>query len=188
MQNISKKELLSLPITDYATIRANVKNGDLVFCHGTSMFSKSIQWATDSPLSHVGIIYRNEELGRVLVLESTRAGGVHFVPLSYYAKRYDGKAVIAKINPSVSESQFKTIMDFGISELTRPYDYSEVWRISKRILFNTGRKKRDKKYICSELVYECYHQAGIEFPFDNKFISPVNIWKDERVEMGWRII
>jgi uncharacterized protein YycO len=187
MQEITKKEILSLPIINYQTIRANVKSGDLIFCHGISMFSKSIQWATNSPLSHVGIIYRDEILNRVLVLESTRAGGVHFVPLSYYANKYDGKAIVAKMNPIVDEEQLKTLMNFGINQLTRPYDYSEVLRISRRILFNSGRKKRDKKYICSELVYECYHQAGIEFTFDNKFISPVNIWKDKRVELGWRI-
>ncbi|HNQ77421.1 MAG TPA: hypothetical protein PKJ37_00675 [Acidobacteriota bacterium] len=61
--------------------------------------------------------------------------------------------------------------------------------IVARIIAGRGKKKRDNEYICSELVYECFLRAGIEFPYDKRgFISPANLWEDSRVELLGRVL
>ena len=66
-------------------------------------------------------------------------------------------------------------------ELTKPYDNLDILRIAARILLGPGRRTRDRQYICSQLVQECYRHAGIVFPYVGRSISPDDIWKDERV-------
>jgi hypothetical protein len=48
----------------------------MVFCSGSYFFSKTIQWFTRSVWSHVGIIYRDDNLQRIFVLESETVIGV----------------------------------------------------------------------------------------------------------------
>ena len=57
-----------------------------------------------------------------------------------------------------------------------------------RILFRRGRKVRDRKYICSELVYEAFRKADVQFPFHRNSISPDDIWKDQRLISQFRIM
>ena len=60
--------------------------------------------------------------------------------------------------------------------------------VAMRILFRRGRKVRDRKYICSELVYEAFRKADVAFKFRRNSISPDDIWSDERVTMQFRIM
>ena len=176
-------------------MRDQLQTGDIVFCSGTYFFSKSIQWFTKSVWSHVGIIYRDDNLLRIFVLESETAIGVRLVPLSKYLrdyhgrnKPYKGRIVIGRIAPAADGEKVKKVISFGMDELTRPYDNWEIMRIAMRILFRRGRKDRDRKYICSELVYEAFRKADIAFRFNRNSISPDDIWKDARVEMKFRIM
>lgn len=58
-----------------------------------------------------------------------------------------------------------------------------------RITLGLGKKERDREYICSELVYECFSRAGLEFNFNPKgFISPEDIWIDSRISLQCRIL
>lgn len=58
-----------------------------------------------------------------------------------------------------------------------------------RVTLGIGKKERDREYICSELVYECFSNAGREFDYDERgFISPENIWLDEKVSLVGRIL
>jgi hypothetical protein len=75
-----------------------------------------------------------------------------------------------------------------MDELTKPYDNWEILRILVRTLLGKGRRTRDRKYICSELVQECFRHAGIVFPYVRRSISPDDIWKDERVLSVCRIL
>jgi len=72
--------------------------------------------------------------------------------------------------------------------LTKPYDNWEIMRIAVRIMFNVTRRTNDRKYICSELVQECYRKGQILFPFHNTIISPDDIWKDKKIELLYRIL
>ena len=189
------KAIAALPVLAYDQVRDQLQTGDLVFCSGTYLFSKSIRWFTKSVWSHVGIIYRDDNLRRIFILESEIAIGVRLVPLSKYLrdyhgrkKPYQGRIVIGRIVPAADGEKVKKAISFGMDELTRPYDNWEIMRIAMRILFRRGRKNRDRRYICSELVYEAFRKADIAFRFNRNSISPDDIWKDARVEMQFRIM
>ena len=62
------------------------------------------------------------------------------------------------------------------------------WRILFRILFRVSRRTRDRKYICSELVYECFRKAGVSFRLGDAYVGPDDIWRDDNVRPRWRIL
>jgi hypothetical protein len=192
---LKPKEIATIEVVPYAGVRDHLKSGDIVFCSGTYFFSGLIRWFTKSSWSHCGIIYRDENLGRVFVLESETLIGVRLAPLSKYLRDYHGKnrpykgrIVIGRLSPDAHPDDVKKAISFGMDELTKPYDNFEILRIAMRILFKMGRRKRDKKYICSELVYECFRKADVWFRFHHRSISPDDIWKDPRVHHVCRIL
>lgn len=194
-KTITREEILRLVPTQYSTIRNTLKTGDLVFCSGNYLFSRIIQRFTKSVWSHVGIVYFDPTLDRMLILESEKLYGVRVAPLSKYIKDYQGKnkpykglIAIARMDLELNLLDIKRGISFGMDELTKPYDDWEILRIAFRILFNIGKRVNDRKYICSELVQVCYKQMGIVFHYRNKIISPDDIWQDERLVMKYRVL
>ncbi|MFO1349788.1 MAG: YiiX/YebB-like N1pC/P60 family cysteine hydrolase [Gammaproteobacteria bacterium] len=192
---VNQKQIQQLPVRKYEAIRNELRTGDLVFCSGSYLFSLIIQAFTHSSWSHVGLIYRDDYLERVFILESEVLIGVRLAPLSKYLqdyhgrrKPYKGRMMIARIQPAIDTEGIKQAISFGLDELTKPYDNWEILRIVIRTLFGIGRKSRDRRYICSELVYECLKKAGLEFKLRGKSISPDLLWCDEKVEAQYRIL
>ena len=191
---VTRREIGNLPVTPYSKIRGKLEMGDLFFASGSYLLSKLIRKITKSPWSHVGIIFPVNSPGGALLLESVEDQGVRFLPLGrylndYYRGRpYNGMLAIARVK-NLKKKHVEELAKFGIQELARPYDVEEIARIVARIIAGHGKKIRDNEYICSELVYECFLRAGIEFKYDKRgFISPENIWEDERVEERWRVL
>ncbi len=192
---LSKKELGSELRVPYESIRGSLKTGQLVFCSGKYAFSGIIQRLTKSVWSHVAIIYKDEELGRVLVLEAEPYIGIRLVPLSTYLKNYKGKKkpykgliFIADLIVPIEKPALNNAICFGLDELSRPYDNWEIVRIMLRILFKIGKKERNRNYICSELVKSAFDKANIYFPMKDSYISPDGIWRDKKVEKKYRIL
>ena len=191
---ITSKDIKALPVLPYSDMRAKLMSGDLFFASGDYLVSKAIQKVTDSPWSHVGIVFRLDSLDRILLLESVEDMGVRFAPLSKYlsdyenGKPYKGRAVLARCK-DVTASTIAGLSTFGIDTLTKPYDKDEIAKILARITLGVGKKERDSEYICSELVYECFSHAGKEFAYNPKgFISPQDIWVDEKLSLVGRIL
>ncbi|MFY7964535.1 MAG: YiiX/YebB-like N1pC/P60 family cysteine hydrolase [Chitinophagaceae bacterium] len=194
-QSLTIKELQQFPPRKYKIIRNDLQTGDLIFCSGNYFFSKLIQKFTKSVWSHVGIVYRDEALGRILILESEKIFGVRFAPLSKYLKDYHGKnkpykgkIVVARINPQISITLLQNAISYGMDELTKPYDNWEVIRIGIRTIFGITRRENNRNYICSELVQECFKKAGITFNDNDTKISPDDIWNDEKLEFLYRLL
>jgi hypothetical protein len=192
--HIDSKEIKALPVIPYPGLRTQLKSGDLMFASGDYLVSQAIQEVTASPWSHVGIVFYLQNIDRMLLLESVEDMGVRFAPLSKYLKDYDagkpykGRVVLARVS-DVDTPTVESVAKFGIDELTRPYDKGEVGEILARVTLGLGKKKRDREYICSELVYECFSKAGKEFAYDKRgFISPENIWLDSQVSLVGRIL
>lgn len=192
--HIENREIKALPVLTYSDIRAKLKSGDIFFTSGDYLISKAIQKMTGSPWSHVGIVFRLDSIDRVLLLESVEDMGVRFAPLSKYLKDYEngkpykGRAVLARCNNVTPETIVK-LSTFGIDELTQPYDKDEIAKIMARITLGIGKKERDREYICSELVYECFARAGKEFAFNPKgFISPEDVWIDGNLSLVGRLL
>lgn len=193
-KKVSNDDIEAMPILAYYKLRQTLRSGDLIFTSGDYLISRAIRQATGSPWSHVGIIFKINELDRILLLESVEDAGVRLAPLSKYLKDYDnkepynGKIVIARCN-GLDASKIKIIARSGIDELARPYDKDEIVKIMARVIFWGSTWERDSEYICSELVDECFSRAGIIFKKDDRgFISPENIWIDEKVEILGRIL
>ncbi len=194
-KHLTKKEIEDLPLHSYGDMRRDLQTGDLVFCSGSYFFSRAIQKFTHSVWSHIGMIYRDPTLERVFVLESETMIGVRLAPLSKYLTDYHGKnrpykgnIVIARVHPEIDWATLNRAVSFGMDELTKPYDNLEIVRIGMRILFKISRRTRDRKYICSELVYECFHQIGVPFKLRYEYVSPDDIWVDEQVLLRFRIM
>jgi uncharacterized protein YycO len=192
--HIENKDINALPVLPYSDLRAKLRSGDLLFTSGDYLVSKAIQKVTNSPWSHVGIVIRLDSIDRMLLLESVEDMGVRFAPLSKYLKDYEngrpykGRAVLARCK-DVNAETITGISTFGIDELTQPYDKDEIAKILARITLGIGKKERDREYICSELVYECFLHAGKEFTYDSRgFISPEDVWKDEKLSLVGRIL
>ncbi|HAO46485.1 MAG TPA: YiiX/YebB-like N1pC/P60 family cysteine hydrolase [Ferruginibacter sp.] len=192
---ITKKELLNMPVIRYDKIRDHLKTGHIFFSSGSYAFSGIIQKLTKSTWSHVAVIYKDEELGRVLVLEAEPSIGIRLIPLSNYLKNYKGtkraykgQIAIAQLNIPLEKESLNRGISFGLDELTRPYDNFEILRIMVRILFHISKRERNKSYICSELVRDIYARAGIVVQYKDTYISPDNIWTDNRVELKYRIL
>jgi hypothetical protein len=192
---ITKPQIGALPVVPYASAREQLRTGDLMFCSGSYLFSGVIQGFTRSVWSHVGVIYRDDNLGRMFVLESETLIGVRLAPMSKYLQDYHGyrrpyrgQVVIARIEPEIDQARLKRAISFGMDELTKPYDNFEILRIGLRILFRIGRPTRDRKYICSELVRDCFRKAGVDFKLGDGYISPDNIWRDHNVRQRFRIL
>ena len=193
--HLTKKEIESLPMQPYDEMRRKLQTGDLVFCSGSYFFSRAIQKFTHSVWSHVGMIYRDPTLERIFILESETLIGVRLAPLSKYLRDYHGKnrpykgnIVIARVEPEIDQAKLNHAISFGMDELTKPYDNLEIVRIGMRIMFKVSRRSRDRKYICSELVFECYDSVGVPFKLRDEYVSPDDIWMDEQVVPLIRII
>ncbi len=95
---------------------------------------------------------------------------------------------IAKLNIDLQKENLNKGISFGLDELTKPYDNYEIFRILIRILFHISRREKNKSYICSELVRDIFARAGVVIHYKDTYISPDNIWSDERVELKYRIL
>jgi Permuted papain-like amidase enzyme, YaeF/YiiX, C92 family len=194
-QPISKKEIKTLSRIPYEKIRDSLQTGDIVFCSGSYVFSGIIQRLTKSVWSHVAIIYKDEELERILILEAEPYAGIRMIPLSNYLNDYKGKRrsykgqmVIAKLKDPIEDIRLNKGISFGLDALTKPYDNYEIVRIMIRILFHISKRERNRSYICSELVRDIFAKAGVVIQYNDTYISPDNIWADNRFEYKYRIL
>lgn len=193
--SLTKKELKEIPVMPYEKVRGFLETGHIFFSSGSYTFSGIIQRLTKSVWSHVAIIYKDAQLERILVLEAEPYVGIRLIPLSNYLRNYKGKkrpykgqVVVAKLNFNLEDEKLKKAISFGLDELTRPYDNWEIIRIMTRILFKVGRKEKNKSYICSELVRDAFAKAGVVFKMNDTYISPQEIWTDQRIELKYRLL
>jgi Permuted papain-like amidase enzyme, YaeF/YiiX, C92 family len=194
-QPITKEVLKQMPMKSYKEIRASLKTGDIFFSSGGYLFSGFIQRLTKSTWSHVAVIYKDEELGRVLVLEAEPFYGIRLIPLSKYLtdykgkrKPYKGQIAIARLNIPVPKEKLNQGISFGLDELTRPYDNYEIIRIMIRILFHVTKREKNRNYICSEFVRDILAEANVVMEYYDTYVSPDTIWQDKRVDMMHRIL
>ena len=78
--HIESKDIKALSITPYQELRTKLKSGDLLFASRDYLVSKAIQKMTDSPWSHVGIVFKLDSIDLMLLFESVEDMGVRFAP------------------------------------------------------------------------------------------------------------
>lgn len=197
--------------TDYATIRPELRTGDLLLCAGSGWFSQMIQAATQSVWSHVAVIFRLEAIDRVMVLESLEPVGVRAVPLSKYVRDYDscgnpypGQMCLARhtgFEALANPAGLARLGHYAVDQLGTPYDNQMIAKIAARITLASLTNltatpaqpplslppslplDRDREYICSEYAWECYQSLGLDIPHDSRgFIAPSDFACDPKIE------
>lgn len=191
---------------DYKAFRGEIRSGDLLLCSGSGLFSRMIQAATGSVWSHVGFVMRLDYIDRVMVLESLEPLGVRTVPLSKYLHDYDSNgtpypgglaiarhAAFEEIAQQENRAALRKLGQFAVDLFGYPYDSTEIARIAARIAashlpFRGADKralKRDREFICSEYVWECYNSLGIHVSYDEKgFVAPADFAKEKDVKLA----
>lgn len=186
---VSPEALMNLPEQDYASIRSIVRTGDLALCSGTSVGSRLIRWATGTPWSHVAMLFRLDEIDRVIALEAVEQIGVRIVPLSRFViedssrhRPYPGQILIARHDDwetRATPERLHKLNRFSTDRLGAPFSRREMTRIALRYLCHWAnlpqlpRIRTKQAYICSEYVALCFAQLGIEIPCAGRdFVTP----------------
>ena len=199
---ISIRKFPTAPQSPYDEFRSRIDSGDLLLCSGSGTFSRMIQAGTKSVWSHVGFVMRLDAIDRVMVLESVEPLGVRTVPLSKYLTDYDsegnpypGRIVIARhgdFKAKATPDKLRRFGQFAVDLFGYPYDKDEIVKIAARIAasflpFSAADKKalkRDREYICSEYVWECYKSFGIRIAHDRKgFVAPADFARAREVKL-----
>lgn len=199
---IALKRFPRQPAVGYAELRRELRSGDLLLCSGTGMFSRMIQAVSESVWSHVAFVMRLDAIDRVMVLESLEPIGVRTVPLRKYLEDYDSHgnpypgrlAVVrhADFAERADQEALRRLGKFAVDLFGYPYDKDEIAKIAARIVASkigfTRRVrqavKRDREYICSEYVWECYKSLGIHIDYDRRgFIAPADFARARGVQL-----
>ncbi|MDF1796668.1 MAG: YiiX/YebB-like N1pC/P60 family cysteine hydrolase [Coxiellaceae bacterium] len=185
--------------THYKAASQEIKSGDLLLCSGNGLVSDIIKKATDSAFSHVALILELNKTGQWLVLESVESFGVRCVTLDQgYLKNYrdtnkgyDGKMIVARHSDMAGKTQALAQLYEKAFALTGDlYSKQDIFKIASRITMskigiheNGDIIPHDNHYICSEYVYACYKNIGIDLPYDPLgFIAPADIAKLDAVK------
>ena len=131
--------------------------GDLVFQDTRSPQSRIIRSITDSPYSHVGVIFRRE--GRLHVFEAY--GPVKSTPLTDWVRRDEGRFAIRRLKRReelLDAEALAALEKLGQAWLGKPYDPQFRWD--------------DEKLYCSELVWKLFRE-GLEIE-----LAELERWED----------
>jgi hypothetical protein len=154
-----KKLFISILVTLFFTNCSSqeFKDGDIIFHTSKSSQSKMLQIATNSNITHVGIIFFKS--GKPYVFEAVNP--VKITPLQQFINRGVGSRFsVKRTKTPISSSELKIMMEYGKRQIGKPYDLKFEW-------------SNDKIY-CSELVWKIYHYAGIRI-CDIKIFSDFNL-------------
>lgn len=128
------------------SLEARLETGDVVFHTSRSQQSQAIQAATESPLSHVGLVEVTPQ--GVFVVEAVQP--VKRTPFAQWKARGVGGRLLVLRPEGLSEAQRGASLKVARGYLGRPYD----WR------FGWG----DDALYCSELVHKAYARgAGVAY-------------------------
>ena len=193
---IANDALQTLPVFDADAVQQQIRDGDLLLCSGTHIFSRLIRWATKSPWSHVAIAMRADPLGRVMVLESVERIGVRTIPFHTFVfgvggkHPYPGRIVLARHArlTAASRETLRRVAQFGVDQLGDPFAPGEVLKIGARVIVGSLNQKMPRamkardEYICSEFVAMCFEEAHVRIPWDGRgFIAPCDFAADPDV-------
>ena len=197
--SVDQSHLTAFPPRPYQDVRALVKDGDILLCSATDPMSRTIQWATRSPWSHVAIAFRMEEIDRVLVLEAVQQIGVRCIPLSTFVSRtssgvtpYPGQILLARhaaLQAGAVANPIAAMSGFAFDRLGAPFSPAEIGRIGMRIMMGRLGRRMPKpltprgEYICSEYVAGCFQSLNLTCPWDGLgFLAPANIAAHDDVQ------
>ena len=136
--------IIGLLFTSYTAIADYLpQDGDIIFQSSQSNQSKAVEQATNSPYSHMGIIFTKN--GKPYVFEAVSK--VVYTPLDKWINRGKNKKYVIKRlkDRTLSAKEITNLKQVAHTFENKPYDIWFGW---------------DDNYIyCSELVWKIYNKA-----------------------------
>lgn len=143
------------------------KTGDIILCSGTKWYSRIIEWFFNSPVSHVGLIYRDLNTAEIYFFQSELrdgAKGVRLTPINILLDDYkSGKyhALYYRQLNVTRDTNFHKIMKYILDiTLKKYYDTDPLDWLRIVIRHDFGKIQRTNSFICSALVAFSYIQLG----------------------------
>jgi uncharacterized protein YycO len=141
MKHIFYLFLIVLPLSACAQ---QYRDGDLIFQSSPSRQSAAIEEATQSPYSHCGIIFYENNVA--YVYEAVQPVGKRRLD-EWIESGVNGEFVVKRLKDSLllSENGIKALKSYAVEQFGKNYDGKFNWS--------------DKEMYCSELVYKGYWNA-----------------------------
>lgn len=156
----------------YSEVRDKMQPGDLIAFGGQGAFSKLIKWWTKSRVSHVGVVAKIDEQGRIMVMESTSLDGFKGVQLNRLSRRvdeYNGEVWWYPLRESARKDlSLIAFWKFLWRQDGKKYDYWQVFKVAIPVY----SKESERRMFCSELVYGAYEAGGIVRDANSSKMTP----------------
>lgn len=172
---LSRRRLKNLNPIDYAEVRDQIQNGDIVLFRGKSLVSRFICWATGSKYSHAGIVgwWHNH----LMVIEAV-SRGVVATRLSFVVNGYPGSAELWTTDRSVERAE---IVRAAQLLLGRNYSMTKLFALGRRIIYGTNKgvdpDDSPNGFLCSEFVSRVWRAGGLDLKegVPDRFTKPGDI-------------
>jgi hypothetical protein len=167
------------------------RTGDIILCGGTRWYSKIIEWFFNSPVSHIGLVYRDSNTSEIYMFQSKfwdGAHGVRLTPINDILDEFKNGRYQSLYTRKLDEHrtcQFHTTFKYilGIT-MDKKYDSDPLDWIKIIIQHDFGNIHKTNEFICSALVAFAYIQLGYLTPdvpwsilTPNEFSSVCNMLK-----------
>jgi len=130
------------------------KDGDIIFHTSKSSQSKMLSVATNSNLTHVGVIFHINNVP--YVFEGRQP--VSYRTLNSFITDGENKQYkVLRTRNEITPNQISVMKNYAMAQMGKNYDLQFTWD--------------DDKMYCSELVYKTFKSAGIKICNENTFKS-----------------
>jgi len=179
-----------------AAASGDIRNGDIIFHTSRSSQSKAIQLATNSPYSHMGIVYDYD--GKLMVYEAIQP--VKLTPLRDWIKRGEGghyvvkrlknadqvltNAVLSKMKKAAEQYNGKNYDLYFEWSNDRIYCSELVWKIYKEAAnIEIGQLERLESFDLSSAAVQAKmkERYGDNVPMDEQVISPAAMFNSNKL-------
>lgn len=161
-----------IPKVDRRGFYTAARHGMFLFTSGRAAISHAIEDCTDSPWSHIAMVWMSPSIPIWLTLEATFEQGVHVGRLRDYVDGYQGDLVLAEC-PELTTDEIDLAITAGLQRLGNHYDTDGLIKTAiARALHHQAQPNACRQY-CSELQW--YMRQATKHPLAH--------W--ETPELGW---
>ena len=196
LNEFKEKSYLPVVTERYNDLSSTLDTGDIVLFIGynTNNYYIASKWSYASPISHIGLVYKNKTTNSLQILEANKAEGVIIKDLKTKLQSYPSEIIaIRRIKDYQRTDEFYSIFDRFIEDhYAKEHDLNSLNGTFEMIksavdlhipfthteVFKNHDEKIDK-FFCSELVALLYSQLGLlnlrsdhELLTSNEFTPP----------------
>lgn len=154
-----------------------VQDGDLGFCAGDAPISRIIERDTDSPWSHVLMLFHEND--EIRTLESTFTEGVHVGNAGHYLQLSDGPFVVARLK-GLTQGEALSFLGRGFHLIGRGYEVDEEIAMAlHRLCKLVPVHPEYKELFCSGLIQDILRNSryAVSNDADGGNATPEDVWR-----------